>query len=236
MRASRPFQITVLLLLSSVWTAAAYANPPQETVTRELAATRPPSWIKWLGWAADGTRIAWREGEHGTGNVPGRPVWIARLNPQGAIVDRHFRRTAVQKALDSRGIARRSPLLVEDVTPRDALVQTSAGELYAVALRGNPPTVAVLRKRGQEYGLLARKQVLGPAVDLRVTAEEEPGGRLMVLVVHTGRDRRRQASLFILQLQPKVDGRDTAMTLPYSATATTRRDRPSAPERTRPRP
>ncbi len=211
--------LIVPLALAAV--ALTAGQPAADEVMRQMAASRPPSWIKWLGWSGDATRIAWRQGPPGTGNAPGKPVWIARLDPRGAIVDRHYRKTSIKKALEARGIRRRPPLLVEQVGPADALVRTRAGELYAVAVRGTPPTLLVMRRTDNGYKPLARKPVLGPASSVRVTAEEEPGGRLMAMVVHTGRDMRRQASLFIVPLQPRVKGGDPTATLPPPATPTT---------------
>ena len=175
-----------------------------DQVMRDMAASAPPSWIKWLGWARDGTRVAWRQGTHGTGNVPGRPIWIARLDKRGAIVDRHHRRTEIQKALDSRGIRRRAQAEIEEVSALDVLVRSRAGEVLAVAVRGSPPVLAILRNADGEYHVVARRQVIGPVARLRVNAAEQPAGRMMAIVAHTGREQRRQGSLFIVPLQPKV--------------------------------
>ena len=213
-------QILLVLVITGVSLFGATGlSQSNDEVMKAMAASEPPSWIKWLGWATDGTRIAWREGPHGTGNVPGKPIWIARLNSKGAIVDRHFRRTQLQKALDSRGIRRRPQAEIEEVGPLDVLIQTRAGEVLAVAVRGNPPVLAVLRKVGSDYQVVARKQVMGPVTKLRVNAAEQPAGKLMAIVAHTGRDQRRQGSLFIVPLQPRAQAR--ALPLPKPASRTT---------------
>lgn len=217
-----------LLTVSLMVTGSARGS---DEVMKDMAENQPPSWIKWLGWSGDGLRIAWREGAFGTGNSPGKPIWIARLNAQGAIVDRHYRQADVQKALDTRGIRRRGQAEIEELTPLDALVRTRAGEVLAVAVRGAPPVLAVLRRNGDDYDVVARRQVIGPVETLRVNAAESPDGRLLALVVHTGRVKRRQASLLVIPLQPRAQTRRQAE-LPSAVTpveaAPARSKRPDA--------
>jgi|GEM_PF-2768037 len=239
----RPLKTQLAVAAAIIGTAALVASaasgappPRKDNVMRDLASSRPPSWIKWLGWATDGTRIAWRQGPHGTGNVPGKPIWIARLGERGAIVDRHYRRTQLQKALDSRGIRRRPQAVIEEVTPLDNLIKTNAGEVYAVVVRGNPPILAILRRAGTEYKVVARRQVLGPVDRIRVNAAEQPAGRLMAVVAHTGRLQRRQANLFIIPLQPaafrgtKTKGQASKVASAGSATALPKAVTPVAKE------
>ncbi len=197
------------------------------TVTPELIAwpnpSAPPAWIQWLGWSADGHRLAWRQGPEWAQLLPGTPIEIARVDERGQVVTNLHQRANPAGALKERHIRSTEPLVVERKTDRDVLLQTSNGRLLAVVVRpGRTSVAAILEKNHRSYEPIARWLVRGPASRVDVMAFEDLGHRLLALVVHADSGPLRQAHLAVVPLSRKIPVQVAALTLPEVVT-------PSAP-------
>ena len=206
-------------------TLASAAEPPPQTESDaegdlpELPA--PPAWIQWLGWSDDGRRMAWREGNASQSMAPGLPAEIARLDETGAVVERAHIKANIAAALEKRTIRAREVAETQIVSPSDVLVRTARNRLFAVAVRGSPPTAAVLERRGKVYEPVARWAVRGPTELVKVTAMEDDGHRLLALIVHTGEGKSHQGTLLVLPLKPGVGFNASPAGLPADITPVT---------------
>ena len=161
-------------------------------------AKEPPAWLYWLGWSEDGTRFAVRQGPYHTGNRNGQPLWIARIDARRIIVDRAYRTRGLKPALRKRRIMRRGWVFRERVSANDTLLRTRDGQLFAIVLRGSPPTVSVLRREAGDYVLIATAPVRSPAFSVDASAFETPDHGTLAVVAQTGVSTSKQATLFIV--------------------------------------
>ncbi len=168
----------------------------------------PPAWIQWLGWSPDSRRLAIRQGSATEPRRPGLPIEINRLDAHGAVVERAHVERDVLGALHQRRIHVEPPVAMQVVKPSDVLLKANRGELFAIAVRGDPAYGAVLVKDGSEYVVRAQWPVRSPAKEVTAFAWQSPDGRLLAIVATTGTGARSQAQLVVM---PVVD-------LPKSAT------------------
>lgn len=176
---------------------------PQMAVASECTAARgevtplaSAAWVRFLGWSADGRRVAWRTGSQGQFNTPGQPCEIARLRASGQLQDRVHISGDVTAALVARHI-HSVPLAVrQQVTPRDGLVRDRAGHLWAGLVRDN--LAAVLYKRDKAYLPLWRMALPAVAISVDLAGFENPQGDLMALVIEARMGRATAAALVVV--------------------------------------
>lgn len=195
------------------------ASPDADSDLPDVAA--PPAWIQWLGWSDDGRRMAWREGTASQSMAPGLPAEIARVDETGAVVERVHIKANIAAALEKRTIRAREVAETQVISPSDVLVRTARNRLFAVAVRGSPPTAAVLERRGKDYEPVARWAVRGPTELVKVTAMEDDGHRLLALIVHTGEGKTHQGTLLVLPLKAGVGLNAPSAGLPAEITPVT---------------
>ncbi len=97
---------------------------------------------------------------------------------------------------------RRGWVFRERVTANDTLLRTRGGQLFAVVLRGAPPTVSVLRREAGDYVLIATAPVRSPAFSVDVSGFEPPDHRTLAIVTDTGVSTSKQATLFLVPVAP----------------------------------
>ncbi len=162
--------------------------------------------MRFLGWSADGTRVAWRAGPQGKLNKPGQPFEIARVDTNGSLQDRIHVATDITAALVA-GRIHSVPLAErQQVTPRDALVQDRSGHLWAGLVRDN--LAAILYKTHKAYQPLWRRVLPAAAVSVDLAGFESPTGGLIALVIEARMGRATAAALLVVP---------TAVELPSTA-------------------
>lgn len=177
-------------LFPTAW--AADPGPSAGTLTPLAAAP----WVRFLGWSADGRRVAWRSGTTGQFNVPGQPCDIARVNAAGQLVDRTHIASEITAALVARRIHSVPLSDQQQVTARDALVRDRAGHLWAGLVRDN--LAAILYKRTRHYQPLWKTALPAPSAAVTLAGFESPAGDLIALVLEARMGRTSAATLLIL--------------------------------------
>lgn len=167
------------------------------------------AWVRFLGWSADGRRIAWRAGPQGQYNTPGQPCDIARLDASGRVVDQVHIAGDVTAALVARRIHSVPLGTHQQVTARDGLVRDRAGHLWAGLVRDN--LAAILYKRDKAYLPLWRMALPASALSVDLVGFENPIGDLMALVIEARMGRATAAALLVVP---------TSMALPEPGTPT----------------
>ena len=195
--------ISLANLLAHMAVALTLVLVPQMAIASEATAARSgvsplasAAWVRFLGWSADGRRVAWRTGTQGQFNIPGQPCDIARLHPSGRIQDRVHVTGDVTAALVARHIHSVPLAARQQVTARDGLVQDRAGHLWAGLVRDN--LAAILYKRDKAYLPLWRMALPTVALSVDLAGFENPKGDLMALVIEARMGRATAAALLVV--------------------------------------
>lgn len=189
-----------VLGLACLWSGAVAAAPPtKDSAPRAGQLIDSGAWVRFLGWSADGRRLAWRSGSQASSNVPGQPCLVARLDDAGRELDRLRIDESVTEALVSRRIHSVAPAPRERVTPLDMLVRSSNGQLWAALSRDR--LAAVLVKARDGYQPLWRWPLRAVATAIDLTAFENSRGDLLALVIQVQLGRRSAAALLVVPTQ-----------------------------------
>lgn len=90
-------------------------------------------------------------------------------------------------------------------TPRDTLLESSDGRVFAVVVRsGKPGFAAVLEKRRGSYDPMVRWPIRGPAARVDVAAYEDWSHRWMAIVVQADSDELADAQVVVVPLARNV--------------------------------
>lgn len=207
-------------LVATCWAALpAVAAAADRPLLRAGQLVDSGAWVRFLGWSADGRRIAWRAGSSASSNVPGQPCLIARLDADGRELDRLRVDEAVGEALVSRRIHSVPAAPRERVTALDVLTRSANGRLWAAL--GRERLAALLVKDAGGYQPLWRWPLRAVATAVDLTAFDNPQGDLLALVVEVRLGRRSAAALLVMP---------SAVELGEAATASAA-DAPPSPQR-----
>jgi hypothetical protein len=199
-RTRRSWLLRAVLGVAGFWSAGLSAAPPAENPAPSAGQLIDrAAWLRFLGWSADGRRIAWRSGSPASSNVPGQPCLVARLDDGGRELDRLRIDESVTEALVSRRIHSVPAVPRERVTPRDMLVRSSNGQLWAAL--GRDRLAAVLVKARDGYQPLWRWPLRAVVTAIDLTAFENAQGDLLALVVQLQLGRHSAAALLVVPTQ-----------------------------------
>ena len=171
-----------------------------------------PAWIQWLGFSSDGQRVAWRQGPHWTTILTGSPIEIARLDKSGRVVAHIHQTSLPSEALKQRRIRLTPQVRWQRKGPRDMLLESSDGRVFAVVVRpGKPGVAALLEKRRGSYDPLLRWSLRGPAARLDVVAYEDWSHRWLAVVVHADNEELADAQVVLVPLARGVRAKPTLL-------------------------
>ncbi len=96
-----PVQRTASICLATLLALALLPCWPLEATAASVdVASSRPAWIHWIGWSTDSRFAAWRQGHSRQTNTPGKPVWLARAQPDGRLSAASRSHGPVRKALE----------------------------------------------------------------------------------------------------------------------------------------
>jgi hypothetical protein len=196
----RSWLMRAVLGVACLWSAGLAAAPPaKDSGPRAGQLIDSGAWVRFLGWSADGRRMAWRSGSQASSNVPGQPCLVARLDDSGRELDRLRIDESVTEGLVSRRIHSVPQAPRERVSPLDVLVRSSNGQLWAALSRDR--LAAVLVKASGGYQPLWRWPLRAVATAIDLTAFENGQGDLLALLVQVQLGRRSAAALLVVPTQ-----------------------------------
>jgi hypothetical protein len=175
------------------------SGPAKDTLPagRVVAVPARTAWIKFLGWSADGSRLAFRPGAAATANRPGDPCTIVRLGPTGHIAATLVVQRDVMQALIDRRIHSVRSAPSEAVSDTDVLL-APLDERLAAVVRDAPTELAVLRRdRSGRYQPVLR-QPLAAGDSLQAWAYGNPTGTLVAVVAEVASGQDKFAYLFVI--------------------------------------
>lgn len=185
--------------LAKAATASEAADSAAEHVQEGQEVTLPAgsAWVRFLGWSAEGNRIAFRTGPQGAANRPGDPCTVVRVGPGGATQARLRVEGDTLKALGERRIHSVKPAVREAVTPGDVLL--GAGDtLFAVVGRDHPAELAVLRRTPEGHYQAVWRQALVREAPFDAWAWPSPTGTLWAIAIESGPETKRRAFLILV--------------------------------------